>query len=217
MVPFLGDMLDFGGCDCVSVFAPFVAFDSQLQMLPTDRSMGMFFSRCGGLRGGFWNSLRSLNGRDESCLLSFFSSADWFGTAKIVYVCVCEESLGASWGHQKHLRMWICSTKSKVTFPYITMAILILMGGISSWRAGSIFDPFMWPVHLVRPKHHSRLGLGEYQNLGNTWCRMFDSCFGTLKPLRSSDILLVYRILLKKWYILTECYVYWGVYVRIHM
>lgn len=89
MVPFLGDMLDFGGCDCVSVFAPFVAFDSQLQMLPTDRSMGMFFSRCGGLRGGFWNSLRSLNGRDESCLLSFFSSADWFGTAKIVYVCVC--------------------------------------------------------------------------------------------------------------------------------
>jgi len=148
---------------------------------------------------------------------SFLQRIDLVLPRLYMCVCVCEESLGASWGHQKHLRMWICSTKSKVTFPYITMAILILMGGISSWRAGSIFDPFMWPVHLVRPKHHSRLGLGEYQNLGNTWCRMFDSCFGTLKPLRSSDILLVYRILLKKWYILTECYVYWGVYVRIHM
>eukprot|EP00434_Breviolum_minutum_P015522 symbB.v1.2.013671.t2/scaffold949.1/size149710/2 len=78
----------------------------------------------------------------------------WFSAVEIAVWACSFLDVGAS---------LVVSGIHLVTFPYITVAILILMGGISSWRAGSIFDPFMWPVHLVRPKHHSRLGLGEYQ------------------------------------------------------
>jgi hypothetical protein len=36
-------------------------------------------------------------------------------------------------------------------------------GQLSCWRAGSFLDPFLQPVHVLRPKHDSRFGLGEHQ------------------------------------------------------
>jgi hypothetical protein len=50
-----------------------------------------------------------------------------------------------------------------VTSPYVTMAVLLLMVQLSCWRAGSFVDPFLHPVHVLRPKHYSRFGLGEHQ------------------------------------------------------
>ena len=35
-------------------------------------------------------------------------------------------------------------------------------GQLSCWR-GSFLDPFLQPVHVLRPKHDSRFGLGEHQ------------------------------------------------------
>ncbi len=172
--PLFRGHVGFRGCiyNCV---CPFCGIRLTVANAPTDRSMGMFFSRCVGYHDCVWSSLRSLNRREESCLLYslFLQRIDPMLQDRCFLVCCFLFVNNFCWsimGHQKCLRMWIRSTKSKVTSPYITMAILILMGGISSWRARSVFDPFIWPVHLIRPKHHSRLGLGEYQKLGTGWC-----------------------------------------------
>lgn len=50
-----------------------------------------------------------------------------------------------------------------VTSPYITVAALLLMYFLACVRAGDAFDPLLWPVHVVRPRDHSRFGLGQHQ------------------------------------------------------
>ena len=50
-----------------------------------------------------------------------------------------------------------------VTSRYITMAVLLLLLLMSCWRARSVFDPFLHPAHVLRPKYYSRFGLGRNQ------------------------------------------------------
>ena len=50
-----------------------------------------------------------------------------------------------------------------VTSRYITMAVLLLLLLMSCWRARSVFDPFLHPAHVLRPKYYSRYGLGRDQ------------------------------------------------------
>lgn len=46
------------------------------------------------------------------------------------------------------------------TSDYVSFAAFFLMYGISTWRAQNFLDAFWYPVHLLRPRDYSRLGLG---------------------------------------------------------
>ena len=46
------------------------------------------------------------------------------------------------------------------TSDYVSFAAFFLMYGIASWRAKNFLDVFWYPVHLLRPRDYSRLGLG---------------------------------------------------------
>ena len=50
-----------------------------------------------------------------------------------------------------------------VTSPHVTAAVMLLTLLFSCLRAGSFLDPFLNPAHVLRPKHHSRFGLGVHQ------------------------------------------------------